>query len=284
MRVTNAALILQAVGLAWLTIRRKASVEELGARSELQSLSCSYFFFALSFIYVFFPFPLSFLIPYYCTARGKHLEKLAMYVAFLADRHHYINLKKSVRIIQKATRAWIARRQYRERTISNKMHDSELTDATTFIQSCIRAWIMRSVYSQRLVSLQQKRLVMFEEARLNRIQTKAAIIIQHSWYDYIFNKHMHVQHFAATKIQSYYRGWLMRKKFASKMQAIRAIQGILRGSRSRREFKILREVQLSAIIIQSHIRGWMARQQADRERYLIMRMQVNCFSLLGITF
>ncbi|KAI3456438.1 hypothetical protein Pfo_013101 [Paulownia fortunei] len=251
MRITNAALVLQSVALAWLSVKKKVSIKELRARSELGSLSSNH------------------------TARGKHLEKFGMYVTFMADRHYFVNLKKSITVIQQAIRTWIAQRHYKASTISSQMHNPDLINAATVIQSCIRGRRVRSVYAQR-VTIKEKGSVMSEEDRVDDLQTKAAIIIQHSWKEYALSKSIRSQHFAATKIQSHYRCWLMRKSFACKKRAIRTIQRSFWSSRSRRDFQIHREENISAIIIQSHVRGWMARRQACREKNIFIRIQSFC--------
>ncbi|KAK4439325.1 protein abnormal spindle [Sesamum alatum] len=236
MRIRNAALVLQSVVLAWLSLKRKASVKEHGART-----------------------------------RRTHLEKYGMYFALMVDRHYFVNLKKSITVIQKAARAWFAQRHCKESTIGNQMHNPDLINAATVIQSCIPGQIARSACAQRVVSLKEKGLVMAQDDIVG-----ATIKIQHSWRDYILNKSIRRQHSAATKIQSHYRGWLMRKSFACKKQSIRIIQRSFRSSRSRRDCQIQRQQNASAIIIQSHVRGWLSHRQACREKDLFIRIQSFC--------
>ncbi|KAL0353246.1 UNVERIFIED_CONTAM: Abnormal spindle-like microcephaly-associated protein [Sesamum angustifolium] len=241
MRIRNAALVLQSVVLTWLSLKRKASVKEIGART-----------------------------------RRTPLEKYGMYFAFMVDRHHFVNLKKSITVIQKATRAWIARRHCEGSTICNQMQNPDLINAAIVIQSCIRGQIAKSAYAQRVVSLKEKGSVMAQDDIVGDLQKLAAIRIQHAWRDYLLNKSTRCQHFAATKIQSHYRGWLMRKSFACKKGAIRIIQRSFRSSRSRRDFQIQRQQNASVIIIQSHVRGWLSRRQAYREIDLFIRIQSFC--------
>ncbi|KAK4398963.1 Abnormal spindle-like microcephaly-associated protein [Sesamum angolense] len=179
-------------------------------------------------------------------ARRTPLEKYGMYFAFMVDRHHFVNLKKSITVIQKATRAWIAQRHCEGSTICNQMQNPDLINAATVIQSCIRGHIAKSAYAQRVVSLKEKGSVMAQDD---------------------------IGHFAATKIPSHYRGWLMRKSFACKKGATRIIQRSFRSSRSRRYFQIQRQQNASVIIIQSHVRGWLSRRQAYREIDLFIRIQ-----------
>ncbi|KAL0442917.1 UNVERIFIED_CONTAM: protein abnormal spindle [Sesamum latifolium] len=241
MRIRNAALVLQSVVLTWLSLKRKASVKELRART-----------------------------------RRTPPEKYGMYSAFMVDRHYFFNLKKSITVIQKATRAWIAQRHCKGSTLCNQMHNPDLINAATVIQSCIRGQIAKSAYAQRAVSLKEKGSVMAQDDIVGDSQKLAAIRIQHAWRDYILNKSIRCQHSAATKIQSHYRGWLMRKSFAFKKQATRIIQRSFRSSRSRRDFQIQRQQNASVIIIQSHVRGWLSRRQAYREKDLFIRIQSFC--------
>ncbi|XP_051128216.1 uncharacterized protein LOC127249473 isoform X2 [Andrographis paniculata] len=196
-KVTNAALVLKSAIFAWLSERKKKTfVEELRAR--------------------------------------MNSENLPMYVALMVDRHQFVDLKRSILVIQQAIRSSIARKHYEERAICNQMHNAAMV-----IQSCVRGCMARSNYRQRIIA---------------NLQTSAAIIIQRSWKDHIMNRQMHIKNSAATKIQSNYRGWVVRKRFASKKSAIRTIQ---------RRFR-LRVEYLSAVVVQSHVRGWMARRRANR--------------------
>ncbi|XP_011096088.1 abnormal spindle-like microcephaly-associated protein homolog isoform X1 [Sesamum indicum] len=241
MRIRNAALVLQSVVLTWLSIKRKASVKVLGART-----------------------------------RRTPLEKYGMYFAFMVDRHYFVNLKKSITVIQKATRAWIAQRHCKGSTICNQMHNPDLINAATVIQSCIRGQIAKSAYAERAVSLKEKGSVTAQADIVGDLQKLAAIRIQHAWRDYILNKSIRCQHSAATKIQSHYRGWLMRKSFACKKRAAIIIQRSFRSSRSRRDLQIQRQQNASVIIIQLHVRGWLSRRQAYTEKDLFIRIQSFC--------
>ncbi|KAL0398747.1 UNVERIFIED_CONTAM: protein abnormal spindle [Sesamum radiatum] len=238
MRRRNAALVLQSVVLTWLSLKRKTSVKELGARTNI-------------------------------TARRMPLEKCGMYSAFMVDRHYFVNVKKSITVIQRATS-----------TICDQMHNPDLINAATVIQSCIRGQMAKSAYAQRAVSLKVKGSVMAQDDIVGDLQKLAAIRIQHAWRDYILNKSICCQHSAATKIQSHYRGWLMRKSFARKKQATRIIQRSFQSSRSRRDFQIQRQQNASVIIIQSHVRGWLSRRQAYREKGLFIRIQSFCRGFL----
>ncbi|KAL7130255.1 hypothetical protein ABFS83_13G122200 [Erythranthe nasuta] len=232
MRITNAAIVLQNIALAWLSVKKPT--KELRAR-----------------------------------ARGEHLEEFGMYVTFMADRHYFVNLKKSTVVIQRAIRAWIAQRHYYESVSHNHMQNPDFINAAIIIQKWIRGWKVRSVYAQRVTTTEKCLSV-------ENIQTTAAIIIQQSWKEYVLRKSIRNKHFAATVIQSHYRGWFVRKSVAYKKQAVIKIQRSFRCLRSRRDFRIQREENVSAIIIQSHFRGCMARREAHREKNLLIMIQSFC--------
>ncbi|KAG8385724.1 hypothetical protein BUALT_Bualt03G0075000 [Buddleja alternifolia] len=241
LRIIDAVLVLQSFALAWVSAKKKVSLDELGTRSKL--------------------------------ARGKHLEKYGMYVTFMVDRHYFVNLKKSITIIQRAARAWIGQKRNNESTLYNEMYSPDLINAATVIRSCMRGWIVRSVFDRK-VKKKVKSLVISEEDRVGDLQAVAAINIQHCWRSYVFGKSMRCQHSAATKIQSHYRGWLTRKSFACKKGAIKTIQRSFRCLRSRRNSEIYREE--SAIIMQAHARGWIARRQAYKEKQSLIKIQSYC--------
>lgn len=210
------------------------------------------------------------------------MEESGKYVSFMSDRHYFVNLRKSIIVIQRAIRAWIAQRHCKASTSCNQRHKPDLINASIVIQSCIHGWRVRSVYAQS-VTTKERSAVISEDVRVDECQTIAAIIIQQSWKNYVLSKSIQSQHLAATIIQSHYRGWSMRKMFACKKQAIRKIQRNFRWSRSRRYFQIQQEENAS-IIIQSHVRGWMARRKAYREKDLLIRIQVLVSECLTLSF
>ncbi|KAL6567489.1 hypothetical protein OROGR_001157 [Orobanche gracilis] len=165
-RIANAALVLQTVAFAWLSVKKDQSISEL-------------------------------------RARGKHLEKCGMYVRFMAERHYFVDLKMSVRIIQQAVRAWIARRHCKGTPIYNHMANPDIINAATVTQTP-----------------KEKCFVMSTEDRVDHLQIRAAITVQRYWNDFVLSKSIRHQHFVATKIQSHFRGWLVRKNFMCKKRAI----------------------------------------------------------------
>ncbi|KAL8461394.1 hypothetical protein ACS0TY_032750 [Phlomoides rotata] len=247
MRITNAALVLQSVTLAWLSVKKKESIKELMGRSELKSSS----------------------------SRGKPLEKFGMYHTFMADRHYFVNLRKSITVIQQAIRVWNAQRHYKTRSVCNKKCILEPMNVASVSQSCNHGLRSTTVYTE-MGTPKHKGSVAYEEDGRDDLETAAAITIQNSWKGYIFSKSFRSRHIAATKIQSHYRGWFMRKSFACKKRAIKTIQRSFRCSRTRRYFQVHEMKNESAVIIQSHLRGWMARREVHRERDIFIRIQSYC--------
>ncbi|KAL8468916.1 hypothetical protein ACS0TY_031938 [Phlomoides rotata] len=251
MKITNAALVLQSVTLAWLSVKKKESIKELMGRSELKSSSSNH------------------------TARGKPLEKFGMYHTFMADRHYFVNLRKSITVIQQAIRVWNVQRHYKTRSVCNKKCILEPMNVASVSQSCNHGLRSTTVYTE-MGTPKHKGSVAYEEDGRDDLESAAAITIQNSWKGYIFSKSFRSRHIAATKIQSHYRGWFMRKSFACKKRAIKTIQRSFRCSRTRRYFQVHEMKNESAVIIQSHLRGWMARREVHRERDIFIRIQSYC--------
>ncbi|CAA0826523.1 Unknown protein [Striga hermonthica] len=225
-RIANAAQVLQTVALAWLSLKKKTSMKELsGSRT-----------------------------------RGIHLQMFGTYVTFMADRHYFVNLKWSVRVIQRAIRAWIAQRHCNMTTNFNHMQNPDNVNAIC----------------AKIATPEKKSSVISREDSIVELWTTAAITIQRLWKDYALSKSIQSQHLAATRIQSHFRGWLMAKNLACKKQAILRIQRSFRCLRYRRNIQIIRDECVSAIVIQSHVRGWMARREVCRKKNLFIGIQSFC--------
>lgn len=191
------------------------------------------------------------------------------------DRHYFVTLKRSIIIIQRATRAWISWRRCGKGAIYKDLSTPGHVNAVTVIQRCIRGWNARSVVDRR-VNEKRNAPGMSKENEETDLRTIAAFTIQHTWQNFTSRKFIQSQNRAATKIQSYYRGWLMRKRFANKKLAVVTIQNIFKHLKFKRDFYLYRKQNKSAIIIQSHARGWMARNIFYRQTSLIVMMQVSC--------
>lgn len=107
------------------------------------------------------------------------------------------------------------------------------------------------------------------------LQEKAATNIQLAWKRFVLRNNLRRQHPAAITIQRYYRRWLLRKVFLNQKHAAIAIQSMLRRMKCCRDFQCHKIANKSAIIIQSILRGWIARRQACRHRNRILMIQVS---------
>ncbi|XP_016491298.2 uncharacterized protein LOC107810980 isoform X2 [Nicotiana tabacum] len=240
LRIRNAVCILQAAVQAWLRVKKEQSIQFFGSQTYLASL---------------------------CGARNCS-ENLEKHAAFVVDRHAFLKLRRSVRIIQRATRDWISRRHVTGDASPQDLSAQTLIDAAIVIQKCIRGWIVRS----SLVSTDQSPTVPKEcEENIN-----AAVAIQHASKEYTLSSPLHSQHFAATKIQSYYHGWLMRKKFVDQKQAAIKIQSIFQSARCLRDFHCYKQEALSAIAIQAYVRKRIAQREVYRRKSQIIMIQSHC--------
>lgn len=188
----------------------------------------------------------------------------------MIDRHAFLKLKRSVIIIQRASRDWIYRKHAPRNSLLQDLFTPTFTDAAIVIQKCIRGWIARSC----LVNADQFHEVPKEcEDNIHHINTEIAI--QCASNEYKLSSSLHSHHFAATKIQSYYRGWLMRKKFVDQKQATIKIQSIFQSARCLRDFHSYKQETLSVITIQACIRRWIAKRDVYRHKSQIIMIQVN---------
>ncbi|KAG4196093.1 hypothetical protein ERO13_A06G147800v2 [Gossypium hirsutum] len=186
------------------------------------------------------------------------------------------------REIEAATRIQIAWKNFLHRSLHKR------TYAATKIQSNCRGWRLRMRF------MKQKQAITKIQSNFRRLKCWRAF--QNAWKEFICRT-LQNQSLAATRIQSHFRGWQLRRNFMKKKQAIIKIQSHFRGWQLRRNCmkkkqaiikiqsnfrlqKCLRTYQQyknpnsSAIIIQSFVRGWMARREARRYRYLVVMIQI----------
>ncbi|KAL3519477.1 hypothetical protein ACH5RR_017626 [Cinchona calisaya] len=228
MKIKKAACLLQTAIRAWLTVKSRSSMKQFGNLNS-QKLSLS---------------------------RVKNFENCGTYMTFMVDRHDFVQLKRSVAVIQHAVRGWISRRSHAQ----NRLFQ-DLLNAVIVIQKCIRGWKTRSVFAYR-PSNGDTALSHFQEEELCKLHTHAAFTIQKAWRKFIVSNSIRKQHLAAIKIQSHFRGLLMRKCLMEEKNSILKIQSILRCLRHLRDLQCYRKKCISATIIQSHVRGWIARRRA----------------------
>ncbi|MBA0598291.1 hypothetical protein Gorai_008059, partial [Gossypium raimondii] len=169
----------------------------------------------------------------FCSASGQEFrsEELKRVATLIVERHNFVNLRRAVLLTQQAAKIYIAQRR-----------DASCLDpvkAAIVIQKYVRGWMVRSYHILGLACTENASLKC-QVKGLNNSEIEAATRIQIAWKNFL-HRSLHKRTYAATKIQSYYRGWRLRMR--------------------------------SAIIIQSFVRGWMARREARRYRFLVVMIQ-----------
>lgn len=202
------------------------------------------------------------------------------YTKFFVDRHDFIKVRRSILLIQKATRIWLARRYREQKRINHDASTPDQMNNNIAIPENNHGWKVRTSCDNRN-SQMVKASALLKEKGLRDLEVEAAVKIQLSWKKFTFYK-VHNQNLSATKIQSYFRGWLVRKRFLNQKLAITRIQSDYRCLRCLRTFQQYKSQVRSAILIQSHVRGWFARKEAQRYKYFIIVIQVSCLSHLWL--
>ncbi|XP_047313338.1 abnormal spindle-like microcephaly-associated protein homolog isoform X2 [Impatiens glandulifera] len=199
-------------------------------------------------------------------------EAFCRHLTFMRERHTFVKLKKSVSIIQHATRNWISVRHAVRCMSSQEMPTENIVDAAIVIQKFVRGWIMRCKYLTMITQLERN---FPKENGIDGPQTKAkaASKIQNSWKEFTARRSLCRQNSAAIKIQSYYRGLLLRKTYMVHMQVAITIQNAYRCFKCQRELQQYKVANNSALVIQSHIRGWIARRRAYQFSHFILLIQ-----------
>ncbi|RAL44861.1 hypothetical protein DM860_003620 [Cuscuta australis] len=178
---------------------------------------------------------------------------------FSVNNQDIMKSKNSAQPIQAATRMSINELHQEGSKEIQKFSDSHLSNACIVIQKCFRGSIARSMFANMIS------------------QAKAAVIIQRAWIIYRGQMlSLQTRHSAALKIQTHWHGWLMRKAFINKKKSAALIQSTFRSMKCSRDFKRYRCEVKSAIIIQAYVRGWIARRDYNRCKYLIVNIQSHC--------
>ncbi|XP_031282598.1 abnormal spindle-like microcephaly-associated protein homolog [Pistacia vera] len=197
------------------------------------------------------------------TENVKHSE-IVRYVKFIVEKHGFGRLKKSVLFIQRATRTWISHKRLVESMHNQAVSSPYLVSGAMDVQTCVPS----------ILEI-EKTPLMYQEKGDRKLETEAALKIQLAWRNFTSNKSLHKKCVAATKVQSHFRGWQLRQRFLVQKQATIKIQSHFRCITCQRAFQQNKVVIRSAIVIQSCIRGWIARRRASRLWYLIVIIQVS---------
>lgn len=144
----------------------------------------------------------------------------------MMERHNFVRTKRSVRLIQRALRAWIAQRRQLE-----------------------------SIFLHSSLPNQQSICSKLENPRYQ--ESMAAEKIQLAWRRYAYHKQFLENISAVVKIQSNWRSWSTRIHFSRQVRAIITIQARIRCLFCLRAF---RRFRLAALVIQRFVRGWLARK------------------------
>lgn len=199
----------------------------------------------------------------------------------IGDRHRFVKLKRSVLLIQRAARTWISQRRHGGSIVIGGVSAFDLVNAATVAQKSSCGWSagFESVHG---VAQLEKPSNFCEEKGASDLQTKAVVKIQLAWKNFIVGRSLCNQHFAATKIQSHFLGWLSRRRFLNQRQATIKIQSNFRMKRCWSAYQHYKIATISATLIQSLVRGWIARRGASRCRHLIVAIQVRSLGFCGI--
>ncbi|KAK4360953.1 hypothetical protein RND71_019905 [Anisodus tanguticus] len=230
LRIKSAVCILQAAIQAWLWVKKEPSIQLFGSRTYLASLCGT-------------------------RSRSANLEKHA---AFVIDRHAFLKLRRSVRIIQRAARDWISRKHVTGNALPQDLSTPTFIDAAIVIQKCIRGWIAKS----SLVNTEQFPEVPKECEDnihyINAAETLSVITIQAYVRRWIAKRDVYRQKAQIILIQSHCCGWLTRKKLFIEKEAVIRIQTAVRSLKYRKAF--LRQKH-SILEIQRFARGSITRKR-----------------------
>ncbi|KAH9748073.1 Binding / calmodulin binding protein [Citrus sinensis] len=189
-------------------------------------------------------------------------EQFRRYDKFIVERHNFVQLKRSVLLIQRAARIWISHRRQARSILLHCISTPDLLSGATDEQKYLHSYAEID-----------KASIMCQEKSDSDVGIKAALKIQSSWRNFIASRSLQKNYFAATMIQSHFRSWLLRTRFLKQKQATLKIQNHFRCLKCLRAFQQYKAATRSAIIIQSYVRGWIARRGAWRHRYLIVVIQ-----------
>lgn len=198
------------------------------------------------------------------TEKLNQSEQFRRYDKFIVERHNFVQLKRSVLLIQRAARIWISHRRQARSILLHCISTPDLLSGATDEQKYLHSYAEID-----------KASIMCQEKSDSDVGIKAALKIQSSWRNFIASRSLQKNYFAATKIQSHFRSWLLRTRFLKQKQATLKIQNHFRCLKCLRAFQQCKAATRSAIIIQSYVRGWIARRGAWRHRYLIVVIQVS---------
>ncbi|KAA3478798.1 abnormal spindle-like microcephaly-associated protein-like protein isoform X1 [Gossypium australe] len=271
LKMTKAIGLIQAVTRAWLTVKKN---------SELNKFSFAG-------------------VPEVPSGVYSYL-KLGRLVKFIGERHSFVNLRRSVLLIQHVARILVAQRRDASCPI--------LIKAAIVIQKCFRGWVVRSLHMIENASRK------CQQKGLSNSEIEAATGIQIAWKNFV-SRSLHKHTFAATKIQSHFRGWQLKRSFMKQKQAIITIQSNFRQFKCSSTFQQYKTARIENVLfkyeekslsiseteaasriqiawknfvcrylhkqtyaatkIQSHYRAWHLRRSFIKQKQEIIKIQSN---------
>ncbi|XP_074307521.1 uncharacterized protein LOC141642588 [Silene latifolia] len=205
--------------------------------------------------------------------RYERLDELSREIAFMVDRHRFVQQKRAATLIQKAARTWISHRCQKRNFLSTqkntqtenvcfvKPENDERIEAAVKIQSQFRGWLLNKRFrSQIQAALEIQSIIRslrsLKDFNEYRAAIKSAIVIQCHTRGWKVRKGASQRRRSIVVIQSYYRSWLARRDYLQQKEAAIIIQSAFRVLMSRRAFQSSRH---AAIDIQRIVRGRISR-------------------------
>ncbi|XP_003264552.1 abnormal spindle-like microcephaly-associated protein isoform X2 [Nomascus leucogenys] len=204
-------------------------------------------------------------------------EKVVItYLSFLCAR--LLDLRKEIRAARLIQTTW---RKYKLKT-DLKRHQ-ETDKAARIIQSAVINFLAKQRLRKRVNAalviqkhwrrvLAQRKLLMLKKEKLEKVQNKAASLIQAMWRRYRAKKYL-CKVKAACKIQAWYRCWRAHKEYLAILKAVKIIQGCFYTKLERTRFL---NVRASAITIQRKWRAILSAKIAHEHFLMIKRHRAAC--------
>ncbi|XP_023059161.2 abnormal spindle-like microcephaly-associated protein isoform X2 [Piliocolobus tephrosceles] len=204
-------------------------------------------------------------------------EKVVItYLSFLCAR--LLDLRKEIRAARLIQTTW---RKYKLKT-DLKRHQ-ERDKAARIIQSAVINFLAKQRLRKRVNAaliiqkywrrvLAQRKLLILKKKKLEKVQNKAASLIQAMWRRYRAKKYL-CKVKAACKIQAWYRCWRAHKEYLAILKAVKIIQG---GFYTKLERTWFLNVRASAIIIQRKWRAILSAKIAHKHFLMIKRHRAAC--------
>ncbi|XP_010356754.2 abnormal spindle-like microcephaly-associated protein isoform X2 [Rhinopithecus roxellana] len=204
-------------------------------------------------------------------------EKVVItYLSFLCAR--LLDLRKEIRAARLIQTTW---RKYKLKT-DLKRHQ-ERDKAARIIQSAVINFLAKQRMRKRVNAaliiqkywrrvLAQRKLLILKKEKLEKVQNKAASLIQAMWRRYRAKKYL-CKVKAACKIQAWYRCWRAHKEYLAILKAVKIIQGCFYTKLERTWFL---NVRASAVIIQRKWRAILSAKIAHEHFLMIKRHRAAC--------